>query len=114
MKTKTQYRKVRENDKTGHKIKLELISGPMDGLEFSLIKNIVTIGREHDQDVPLPLDIMISRFHAQIIYENGDWWLQDMGSANGTFIEKRIIEGKVQLPVGDVFTVGRTEIRRIY
>lgn len=114
MKTKTQYGQVRENDKTGHEIKLELISGPMDGLEFALMKNTVTIGREKNQDVPLLLDVMISRFHAQIIYEGEDWWLQDMGSTNGTFIEKRIIEGKVQLPVGNVFTVGSTEIRRIY
>lgn len=111
MNTKTDISEIMR-EKTGlFGAKLELLSGPMDGMEFIMKKAVVIMGRDNNNDICLPLDILVSRSHARIAYENGEYWLEDMGSRNGTFIGERRVEGKVQLPIGTIFIVGRTEMR---
>jgi pSer/pThr/pTyr-binding forkhead associated (FHA) protein len=92
-------------------IRVEILSGPMDGLEFEITKKMATIGREEANDIPLPLDGLVSRQHARISLENGECWLEDMGSRNGTFIEEKQVKGKVRLPLGTIFRVGGCEMR---
>lgn len=48
----------------------------------------IVLGREGDQPFPIKAEINgVSRRHAQItINDNGDWYLEDLGSSNGTFI----------------------------
>jgi pSer/pThr/pTyr-binding forkhead associated (FHA) protein len=93
------------------KIKVELLSGPMDGLEFEIAKKMATIGREDTNGIPLQLDGLVSRQHARISFENGEYWLEDMGSRNGTFIGEKEVKGQVRLPLGTIFRVGGCEMR---
>jgi len=68
------------------------------------------IGRHPDCEVRLE-DSVVSRFHAEIIWENGQWWIVDLQSANGVFIDGARLEkaplsdtGRVQLgSAGPVF-----------
>lgn len=56
-------------------------------LEGNLEQRRVTLGRNSDNDIPRSYSYkMISRYHCSLEYANGRWWLQDSGSANGTFV----------------------------
>jgi pSer/pThr/pTyr-binding forkhead associated (FHA) protein len=56
-----------------------------DGREFVLNPGVNTVGRV-DSDVLIP-DPTVSRKHAEIALREGAWWLTDLGSTNGTFID---------------------------
>lgn len=90
---------------------VELLSGPMDGVEIELSKTVVTIGREQDQDVSIPIDTLLSRAHAKITFEGGVFWIEDMSSRNGTFVEEKRISARTPLIPRQVFRTGATEMR---
>ena len=79
----------------------------------------INIGRKHDR-VPIHVDLtdinhadLISRFHAAIQVENGNYYLEDMGSANGTWLNGQAIEPgtrfRQQLHHGDIIAFGRSQ-----
>lgn len=69
-----------------------------------------TVGRSDDNNLVLP-DRWISRNHAMLQgIENGDFYLIDLGSRNGTFINGRRVSVPVILQDGDQVTFGQTEI----
>lgn len=90
------------------KVKLMVLGGPMDGLEFDVDRPELTIGRRDDQDVCLPLDPAISRRHAQLTVEDDECWLEDVGSSYGVFIgdSEDKVEERVKLPLGATFRLG--------
>ncbi len=102
------------------KLNLMIMSGFEDGhmLEFQqpdLGAWILTIGRENDNDIYLEHDTFISRRHARLIWQDGDWILEDLVSTNGTFLENaddflndRQIKGQVTVRDGELFRIGRT------
>jgi pSer/pThr/pTyr-binding forkhead associated (FHA) protein len=69
----------------------------------------MTIGREN-VDILLE-DEQASRRHARVIVSAGGVELADIGSANGTFVNDKRLEGTVVLQAGDVVTVGTTKLR---
>lgn len=70
----------------------------------------VVIGRE-EGDVVIGWDNAASRRHARIYSTDGAWWVEDIGSTNGTFVNGHRIGGRVLLNRGDVVTVGQTQFR---
>jgi pSer/pThr/pTyr-binding forkhead associated (FHA) protein len=58
------------------------------------------IGRAEDNDVVI-VDEGVSRFHAELIYQNGSLWLQDAGSRNGVFVNAVRVVAHQALKVGD-------------
>jgi len=61
--------------------------GPEDGREYPLDRRVVTLGRQVTHTVPVVWDASVSRKdHAQIFCSGGLYWLEDMGSRNGTFL----------------------------
>lgn len=68
------------------------------------------LGRDREQcDILIDGDISVSRCHAKIQEKDGQYYLTDLGSSNGTFVEKRLQPGKpvllengMQLRFGDV------------
>lgn len=79
---------------------------------YPLNKDLVTVGRLGDCDVVLA-DAGASRKHAQIQRQNGDFFVVDLGSTNGTMVNESKVK-KRQLEEGDRITIGRTvlEFRR--
>jgi pSer/pThr/pTyr-binding forkhead associated (FHA) protein len=69
------------------------------------------VGREFDCDVLLDADLGVSRRHAQVSFEEGSWWLADLGSKNGTRASGILISGRSPLSDGVSVSVGRTDLR---
>ena len=89
-------------------IRVEVVGGPMDGLRKTVLSDTLTIGRGDGNDLPLPLDLMVSARHAQIVREDGGFWLRDLESRNGTFVGEKRLEGRTPLRAGTIFFVGGT------
>jgi hypothetical protein len=97
--------------------KLALISGTH---EFLLNKDVITMGRRSPADGIYPdVDLTdhdpesyVSRRHAQIIRQNADYIFEDVGSANGSFVNNaRATKGVQQvLKEGDQVRLGKTEM----
>ena len=67
----------------------------------------VTIGRETDNRVPLALGVL-SRHHAKLFFRDGDWFVQDLDSANGSFHRGKQLAPNVpaNLANGDIVHFG--------
>ena len=63
------------------------------------------IGRSPDCEVFLD-DVTVSRKHALLVEENGEFFVEDQGSLNGTFVNKKRIE-RVKVDDGDEVQVGK-------
>jgi adenylate cyclase len=57
---------------------------------FQLERSPVRVGRALDNDIVIP-DISVSRYHAVIVHENGQWVIRDMGSRNGLRVQDRFV-----------------------
>ena len=66
------------------KPRLIVTSGPHQGTQASLDVSPFTLGREEDNTLSLP-DPTVSGHHARIVEHIGLYWLEDLGSTNGTY-----------------------------
>lgn len=73
----------------------------------------LVIGRTEDCGVTLA-DTYISQEHARLYAKDGTWFVEDLGSTNGTYLNRVKVTGPSPLAVGDEVRVGKTrlEIRR--
>jgi hypothetical protein len=71
-----------------------------------------TIGRSSANSLQVE-DGFVSGSHAEILFRNGEWWLIDSGSRNGTFINTRQLPktGRAKLAQGDVIQFGEAIFR---
>ena len=90
-----------------HSISLTIQQGADAGQRYVLNKDDVTIGRLSSNDVQVN-DSEVSRHHANIHWENGQFFIRDLGSSNGTTVNGRLITGTVPLRNGDVIGMGNT------
>lgn len=86
----------------------EPVTLTFDGKTRSVAKPKLVLGRSRDADVMVP-DESISRKHAEIRFEDGDYWLVDLGSTNGSRVNGKRVE-RARLGDGDTITLGSTEI----
>ena len=66
--------------------KLTALSGPLKGQGFTLKLNETSVGRESDNDIILSQDRNVSRHHCRIFEHNKAFWVEDLGSSNGTLL----------------------------
>ena len=71
---------------------------------------ITSIGRAASNTVVLP-DGYASAEHALITRRQGQWWLEDQGSRNGTLLNDMVLEGTAVISAGDVIAVGGTQLK---
>ena len=59
-------------------------------------------------------DTYVSNFHARLYPQNGAWHVEDLGSTNGTYLNRQRVSGTVEVQAGDEVRVGKTtlELRR--
>ena len=93
-----------------HNIQLEVLGGPMDGETRRVETKAFTIGRRETNDLTLRQDPTISNRHARIVREGQHYWLEDLGSSNGTFIGDKRIQERALIGAGSIFVVGRTSL----
>lgn len=72
---------------------------------FAVTRATTTIGRELDNDVSLD-SLHVSKHHARLIQQGDQWIIEDLNSANGTFVNGEPISEPVALQADDVLTIG--------
>jgi pSer/pThr/pTyr-binding forkhead associated (FHA) protein len=89
---------------------LLITDGPMKGHTFA-IKTLepVIIGRAKESTIQIPYDSFCSRKHAQIVYKDGKYFLEDLKSTNGTSLNESPIETSKELKNNDKIKFGNTE-----
>jgi hypothetical protein len=71
---------------------------------------VITIGRSSDNDVVIS-DTSISRYHLRITEDDsGNFSLDDLNSANGTYVNGKMIHETISLNQGDVVRIGNTTL----
>jgi pSer/pThr/pTyr-binding forkhead associated (FHA) protein len=68
----------------------------------------VTVGRAAGCGLALTQDTFVSQLHARIFRADGTWQIEDLGSTNGTFLNRRKVSAPQALHPGDRIQVGRT------
>jgi pSer/pThr/pTyr-binding forkhead associated (FHA) protein len=90
--------------------RLVVVSGDLvDGQVFDLADEL-TIGRSPGCGVSLPSDGFVSQVHARLFRRGGEYWVEDLGSTNGTLMNGRKLAGAAPLRKGDRVQVGRTAL----
>ena len=86
---------------------------PEKGQAFALGDEI-SIGRAVGCAVALPTDTFVSQVHARVFRRGDEYWVEDLGSTNGTLVNGRKLSGPAPLRKGDRLQVGRTvlELRK--
>lgn len=75
----------------------------LNGDVFALDKDTCIVGRSRTCDVIIP-SAKVSRQHASVVHANGEWFMEDLGSANGVWREgEKITRSKIES--GDVFSI---------
>ena len=80
-------------------------SGPAPEKVFALSQTEVYIGRDISNDVVVN-DAEISRKHARLVLQSGQYLVEDLGSTNGTFVNRVRLTGPQVLRAGDLIHVG--------
>lgn len=82
---------------------------PNEGTAYTLIPPLVRVGRAADQEVFLD-DITVSRRHAEIRFDDGVWKIVDLGSLNGTYVNREAVQ-EGPLVSGDEVQIGKYRFR---
>jgi hypothetical protein len=75
-----------------------------------LLSDELTIGRSPGCGVSLPDDTFVSSVHARVFRRTDGYYVEDLGSTNGTFVLTERIGAPVRLRPGDQFQVGQTTL----
>ncbi len=104
--TKVVYEESQQKQKSDTNKVPKLLARDQEGknLEYLIVKTQTIIGRGLGADIIIE-DITISRMHAKIIMQNGKFYLKDLDSRNGTFLNKNKISF-AEIVNGDVVTFG--------
>ena len=71
------------------------------------VQNEVMIGRDANCDLSV-MDDALSAHHARIVFHHGQWWLEDLNSTNGTFLNREKLAVPAVVITGDEFKCGNT------
>lgn len=92
-------------------MKIMYLNGALTGQTMELSPAGVTIGRESDNTIQLPMG-GVSRYHAKIERDAaGNWLIRDLGSTNGTLVDDVPVIGASPLVAGSVISIGDQLLR---
>jgi hypothetical protein len=97
----------------GHARKVVVTAGPLAGTNVTLGAEPVTIGRADDSTLVLD-DTYASTRHARLIQRDSQWFVEDLGSTNGTYLDRTRVTSAMPVPIGVPIRIGKTslELRR--
>jgi hypothetical protein len=96
-------------DSAGHAAALVIrAGGGRAGESFSVEGERMTIGRRPDSAVFLD-DVTVSRDHALLVHRGSEWYIDDCGSLNGTYVNRERIDSR-RLQDGDELQVGKYKL----
>jgi pSer/pThr/pTyr-binding forkhead associated (FHA) protein len=92
---------------------LVVTEGALAGRSIDLVDQQITMGRANDATLVLN-DDYASTHHARIFPQDGQWLVEDLGSTNGTYLDRQKVTRPTPVPVGVPIRIGKTalELRR--
>jgi pSer/pThr/pTyr-binding forkhead associated (FHA) protein len=92
---------------------LLVTSGALAGTILGLTDQQITIGRSDDATLVLADDYASTR-HARLFPQDGQWLVEDLGSTNGTYLDRQKVTQPTPVPIGVPIRIGKTvlELRR--
>ncbi|MFI9649573.1 FHA domain-containing protein [Streptomyces sp. NPDC052040] len=94
----------------GAPTKLVVSEGSLTGTTVALQGQTITLGRAHDSTIVLDDDYASSR-HARIYPDrDGQWIVEDLGSTNGTYLDRTRLTTPTPIPLGAPIRIGKTVI----
>ncbi len=99
--------------KRGTPTKLVITQGTLAGTTVGLGEAAITIGRAADATIVLDDDYASSQ-HARVYERDGVWLVEDLGSTNGTYLDRRKVDGPTPVQIGIPIRIGKTvlELRK--
>jgi hypothetical protein len=93
--------------------RLLVTAGALAGTSIDLSDQQITIGRANDATLVLDDDYASSR-HARLFPQDGQWIVEDLGSTNGTYLDRQKVIQPMPVPAGVAIRIGKTvlELRR--
>lgn len=94
-------------------VTLSVLEGPLAGTQLGLHTSSVLVGRAPSCTLVVDDDTASGR-HARIFPHDGGWYVEDLGSTNGTWLGDARVSDPVPVPIGTPVRVGQTvlELRR--
>jgi hypothetical protein len=97
--------------KPGGKAPRQLVvtHGALAGTRIALDGRPIMIGRADDSTLVLDDDYASTR-HARISLRGTDWYVEDLGSTNGTYLDRAKVTAPIRVPLGAPIRIGKTVI----
>ena len=90
--------------------KIEVMSGPDAGKAWELdTAQEYMVGRGVNNEIRLT-DKTVSSIHARLEWQEGIWFVSDLGSRHGTYVQDEKVKGRKALFGGDIIRLGKTLI----
>ena len=83
--------------------------GPLAGTRIALDARPILVGRADDSTLVLDDDFASTR-HARIAQQGDEWYVEDLGSTNGTYLDQAKVAGPTRVPPGVPVRIGKTVI----
>ncbi|GAA4413354.1 FHA domain-containing protein [Actinokineospora soli] len=88
---------------------LVVTHGALAGTRISLDGRPIMIGRADDSTLVLDDDYASTR-HARLSMRGTDWYVEDLGSTNGTYLDRAKVTAPLRVPLGVPIRIGKTVI----
>ena len=88
---------------------LVVTAGALAGTRITLGEAPITIGRAEDSTLVITDDYASAR-HARLVPRSGQWFLEDLGSTNGTYLDRAKVSAPTPVPLGVPIRIGRTSL----
>jgi hypothetical protein len=88
---------------------LVVTAGPLTGTKITLGDQPILIGRADDSTLVLTDDFASSR-HARLTNRGGQWYVEDLGSTNGTYLDQQRVQGPLLVAPGQPIRIGQTAL----
>ncbi|MBO0652329.1 FHA domain-containing protein [Streptomyces triculaminicus] len=99
-----------DRGRRGAPTKLVVSEGTLTGTTVALQGQTISLGRAHDSTIVLDDDYASSR-HARIYPDrDGQWIVEDLGSTNGTYLDRTRLTTPTPIPLGAPIRIGKTVI----
>lgn len=105
------FRRNKEKKPRGSKAPQQLLvtHGALTGTRIALDGRPILIGRADDSTLVLDDDYASTR-HARIALRGEDWYVEDLGSTNGTYLDRAKVTAPLRVPLGVPIRIGKTVI----
>jgi hypothetical protein len=88
---------------------LVVTEGALAGTRLTLGEAQITIGRAEDSTLVITDDYASAR-HARLVPRGGQWFVEDLGSTNGTYLDRAKVTAPTPVPLGVPIRIGRTSL----